>query len=188
MGPTRGETMFDLDEYFHLALHASSVGQHGTCMTYLKEVLKQQPRNAPALYLLAAQHAEIGMLERAVSGIKAALAIEPGLEIARFQLGLLLLDSQRRSEAKENFAGLSGSADAALRLFSDAMIALSDEDRDSARRKLDAGLAQPGGNPALRSLMQRVLGALAQNDAATLTAPEPPDARIRLGAYGQVSP
>jgi len=48
-------TMLDAEEYFHLALHASSMGDHHACMTYLEEVLQRQPRNARAIYLRAVQ-------------------------------------------------------------------------------------------------------------------------------------
>src|SRR5687767_1778527 len=117
--------MFDSDEYFHLALHAGSVGQHHACMMYLKELLQQEPEHAAAIYLLAVQHAELGLIERAVHGMKAALAIDPTIEMARFQLGLLQLDANRRAEARENFAALSGSSDTSLRTISEAMTALA---------------------------------------------------------------
>ena len=73
--------MLDAEEYFHLALHASAMGDHHACMTHLEEVLQRQPRNARAIYLLAVQHAELGLLQRAVAGIKTALMIEPDLEL-----------------------------------------------------------------------------------------------------------
>lgn len=83
--------MFDADEYLHLALHASGTGDHHACMRYLEEVLQREPRSACAIYLLAVQHAELGLTQRAITGIKTALSIDPDLEIARFQLGLLLM-------------------------------------------------------------------------------------------------
>lgn len=105
--------VLDADEYFHLALHASTVRDCHACLSYLEEVLRQQPGNARALYLRAVQHAEIGLTERAVSGLKAALEIEPSLEMARFQLGLLLLfNSNRPAEAKEYLIELTNSVDA----------------------------------------------------------------------------
>src|SRR4051794_17266108 len=96
-------TSFDADEYFHLALHASSVRDPHACMAYLDEVLRRQPAHARALYLRAVQHAELGLVDRAAQGIRAALAIEPALEIARFHLGLLLLfDRKCTAEAKQH--------------------------------------------------------------------------------------
>src|SRR5262245_1825120 len=102
----------DADEYFHLALHASSMSDPHACISYLEEVLQKQPGNARALYLRAIQHAELGLTQRAMSGIREALAIEPALDIARFHLGLLLLfDRERENEARQYLLGLVAGAD-----------------------------------------------------------------------------
>jgi transposase InsO family protein len=53
-------------------------------MVYLKEVLQTNPANSRALYLLAVQHAELGLHARATKEMLAALDLEPTLEIARF--------------------------------------------------------------------------------------------------------
>lgn len=169
-------TMFDAEEYFHLALHASSVGDHHACMSYLEEVLQQEPRNARAIYLLAVQHAEIGLTERAIGGIKAALSIDPGMEIARFQLGLLLLfDKRRPAEAKDYLTRLNSSSDRALRAYSEAMIAIADNDSVLAQEKLAIGLSAATSSPTLSSLMRRLFegissdgasGALSKDDAS----------------------
>ncbi|HKU15146.1 MAG TPA: hypothetical protein VJQ52_12180 [Steroidobacteraceae bacterium] len=162
--------MFDSEECFHLALHASASGQPHTCMTYLRQLLQEQPTHAPAMYLLAAQHAEIGLYERAVDGFKAALAIAPNMEIARFQLGLLLLDGNRRAEARENLAALSGSSDPGLATFAAAMVALAEEDLQAAREKLTLGLTQSR-NPPIAALMQRVLAGLEARGEAAMAEP-----------------
>lgn len=74
--------MLDAEEYLALAVHASSVKDHHTCLTYLDEVLRRQPSNASALLLRAVQHAELGLTTRALRGLEAALEINPGLEVA----------------------------------------------------------------------------------------------------------
>lgn len=179
--------MLDIEERFHLALHAGSVGQHHACLTYLKEILQQEPRHAPAIYLLAVQHAELGLAERAIHGMKAALAIEPTIAIARFQLGLLLLDINRRAEAKESFAALSGSPDSALRMFCEAMMALADDDPGVARERLAAGLSEPSSNPALSAVMRRVLDGLLNKEGAAVGAPAADADQVFLGAYRRAS-
>jgi predicted Zn-dependent protease len=174
--------MLDADEYFHLALHASSVGDHHACMSYLEEVLRQQPTNARALFLRAAQHAELGLTERAVSGIKAALAIEPGLEIARFQLGLLLLfERNRPQEAKEYLLELRNSRDYVLRTYAEAMVAVADNDTSRAREHLALGLAQTTNNQPLATLMKRLLDRLTEGAKPGSAAAEP--GHVLLGAY-----
>jgi Tfp pilus assembly protein PilF len=180
----------DADEYFHLALHASATGQHHTCMTYLKEVLQKQPRHAMATYLLAVQHAELGLVARSIEGMRAALAIDPRIEVARFQLGWMLVNVNRVAEARECFAALSGSTDEMMRLFAEGMTALVDNNTTLAREQLARGLAAPSGNPALMTLVRQLLERLWAQPAAApaaevkTTAHEP----VFLGAYGQKTP
>jgi tetratricopeptide (TPR) repeat protein len=150
-------TMLDAEEYFHLALHASSMGDHHACMTYLEEVLQREPRNARAIYLRAVQHAEIGLTQRAVNGIKTALSIEPDLDLARFQLGLLLLfDINQPAEAKDYLQRLCRSQNLALRAYSEAMIAIVDNEPTLARQKLAIGLAESPPDSQLPVLMRRL--------------------------------
>ena len=150
-------TMLDAEEYFHLALHASAMGDHHACMTYLEEVLQREPHHARAMYLRAVQHAELGLTQRAVAGIKAALLIEPDLDLARFQLGLLLLfDINQPAEAKDYLQRLRGSQDRALRAYSEAMIALVDNEPILARQKLAIGLSGSSPDSQLPMLMRRL--------------------------------
>lgn len=174
--------MFEVDEYLHLALHASSVGNHHACMTYLKELLQQQPAHAVALQLLATQHAELGLFERAIKGMKAALAINPRLETARFQLGMLLLDRGRRREAQEQFAALRETADQALAGYCRAMAALADEQLAQARESLQRALALPTAIPALHPLMRRVLERISKEPEAAGQA-DSLGQELFLGAY-----
>jgi tetratricopeptide (TPR) repeat protein len=179
--------MLDAEECLHLALHASSVGNHHACMTYLKQGLQQQPGNARAIYLLAAQHAELGLLERAIGGMKAAIAIEPGLEIARLQLGLLLLDRNRGNEAREHFSALAKASDHTLRLCSEAMMAVADNDSAVAGQKLSLAISQSS-NRALSVLMQRLLEILSNAAAVDTDRPDGQENQVNLGAYRQLPP
>jgi tetratricopeptide (TPR) repeat protein len=178
-------TMLDADEYLHLAIHASSTGERHAGINYLKKVLELQPKNASALYLLAALHAELGLFERAIREVSTALNIEPKLEMARFQLGLLLLDRNRNAEAKQQFSELHGSTDGALRACSDAMIALADGDIILAQKQLDLGLAQASDNRALSALMRRLLDQLRSHAGTGIS--EARDPAVSLGAYHQTS-
>jgi tetratricopeptide (TPR) repeat protein len=149
--------MLDAEEYFHLALHASSEGDHHTCMSYLEEVLQREPRNARAIYLLAVQHAELGLTQRAITGIKTALSIDPDLEIARFQLGLLLMfDKNEPREAKSYLERLCSSENRALRAYAEAMIALADNEPVRARQRLAIGLSESSPDSPLSTLMRRL--------------------------------
>ena len=161
-------TMLDAEEYFHLALHASSMGDHHACMSYLEEVLQREPRNARAMYLRAVQHAELGLTQRAVAGIKTALSIEPDLDIARFQLGLLLLfDINQPAEAKEYLQGLCRSQNRALRAYAEAMIAIVDNELTLARQKLAIGLSESSPDSQLPMLMRRLFERLLSGSVGT---------------------
>jgi tetratricopeptide (TPR) repeat protein len=182
--------MFDVDEYLHLAIHASSVGNHHASMGYLKEVLQQQPAHALALHLLATEHAEIGLFDRAIMGMRAALAVDSRLEIARFQLGMLLLDRRRPAEAKVELAYLATSRDPALRAYSEAMIALSDNNLPLAREALTRGLSVQGANPSLQGIMRRVFERLTSTGEAPPAKPGTAESdatrqELFLGAYRQ---
>jgi tetratricopeptide (TPR) repeat protein len=149
--------MLDAEEYFHLALHASAAGDHHACMTYLEQVLQREPNNARAIYLLATQHAELGLMQRAITGIKTALAIEPDLEIARFQLGLMLMfDNSQPGDAKQYLARLCSSEHRPLRAYAEALIAIADNELGLARQKLAIGLSESPTDAPLSALMRRL--------------------------------
>lgn len=153
--------MLDADEYLHLAIHASARADHHACMFYLRELLKLEPSNARATYLLAVQHAELGLLDRAISELQAALTFEPRLDTARFQLGLLLFDRKRHPDARAHFAALRGSEDPVLRNCSEAMLALADGNLAVARERLATAKSGDRTNHPLIALMQRLVQQLA---------------------------
>jgi tetratricopeptide (TPR) repeat protein len=182
----RRAAMLDIEEYLHLAIHAGSTGQYHASLTYLKEVLQRQPDHAFATYLLAVQHAELGLIERAMRGLERALEHEPKLEIARFQLGMLLLDADRRVEARKHFVLLQDARDRGFRLFVEGMIAIADDELPLAWQKLALGLAQPPSNPSLAALMRRVLERLATRMPSAAPAPtESGGDHTVLGAYAK---
>jgi DNA-binding NarL/FixJ family response regulator len=185
------DTMYDIEEYLHLAVHASANRNPHACLGYLKEALALEPDNAKAMYLLALEHAQIGLIERGISGLKKALARDPKLEIARLQLGILMID-HRPVEAREQFSISRGSADQALRTFAEGMIHAIDGQLAEALEKMQAGLGMQGKNLALRPLMQEVLSRLEKmNAAAAKSAPNAEstdDNRLLMGAYGSMTP
>jgi tetratricopeptide (TPR) repeat protein len=162
--------MLDGEEYLRLALHASSVGQHHACLMYLKEALQLDPQNARAIYLLAVQHAELGLADRAIAGLQRTVSLDPALEAARFQLGLMLLDRGRPGEAKQQLGIVGRSADRSLRACAEALIALADNDSDGARSKLTAELALKPADGVLVPLMKRLLEKISEVDDSALGA------------------
>lgn len=177
--------MFEVDEYIHLAIHAASRGDPHACMSYLKEALRQQPGNASAIFLLAAQHAELGLAKRAIDGFTMALSIEPGLEAARLQLGVLLLDRNRPEEAKVHFARLAGSTDATLGAFAAALSSIADGHVAAAHEKIRSVLAAGAVNRKLMPWLQRVADDLEKQGRQPQDKDGAAADRIYMGAYGQ---
>lgn len=182
--------MLDVDEYIHLAFHARSTGKHHACLNYLNEALRQQPENAVALMLVASEHADLGLTDRAIRELIKAVTIDPGMEYARFQLGALLLEKRRASEARMHLNELLESQDEALRGYSEAMLAIADTDYERARGKIAVGLTLHQTNLALARFMKTLLERLSKVDLTPgqPIAQEGADPLPRfLGAYRDVS-
>jgi tetratricopeptide (TPR) repeat protein len=173
--------MLDAAEYLHLAIHASQEGNHHSALSYLKQALENEPNNAAVRYFLAAEHAELGLLERARAEMIEVLTLEPSMDIARFQLGLLHLQLQSETDAKTTFVQLVElSQDASLVLFAQAYVDLLDENRIGAINNFKSGLVDCS-NPALKADMSRVLASLDVPDQAIVQ--EETKSPVFLGAY-----
>jgi hypothetical protein len=101
-----------------------------------------------------------------------ALLLEPDLELARFQLGLLLLfDNKEPIEAGGYLDRLRTSQNRALRAYAEAMIAVCDNQLALARQKLAVGLSESAPDSLLAMLMrpvfERLLSSLVEADANT---------------------
>lgn len=176
--------MLDAQEYLHLAMHASANGDHHTALNYLKSAAELEPANASVRYFMATEHAELGMYERAISGINETLALDPAMDIARFQLGLLHIQLQQLEHARATFTKLYlASNDSALQLFSGAYVALMDGNQPEAIRKLQEGLNHCDKNPPLKSDMTQLLDSLSKGDHQKDLTSNSTSSSILLGAY-----
>lgn len=163
----------DNEELLRLALDAINNGRDADSLVMLKTLLERDPKHVYAQYLLAAQHAQLGMFERAEAGFRAAVAGAPDLAIARFQLGQLLVMKGTTEEATQMLAPLADRGDA-LAAYARALVAAANEDAPTAVRELDQGLALPQEIPALAGDMQRLRDRLSVQgaDIATMQATE----------------
>ncbi|AKJ96682.1 tetratricopeptide repeat protein [Pseudomonas fluorescens] len=172
--------MLDAPEYLHLAINASQNGDHHAALSYLNTALELEPNNAAVHYFRAAEHAELGLMERAYAEMIEALELDPGMDIARFQLGLLGLQLAKLDEARSTFLTLQDtSQDMSLREFSSAYLELLDERPQNAATRLAQGLIDCS-NPALKADMERVLASLSSTPPSTSNLTEP---AAFLGAY-----
>ncbi|MFQ6309213.1 hypothetical protein [Lysobacter capsici] len=168
-----GYDKLDNEELLRLALDAINNGRDADSLVMLKTLLERDPKHVYAQYLLAAQHAQLGMFERAEAGFRAAVAGAPDLAIARFQLGQLLVMKGTIEEATQMLAPLADRGDA-LAAYARALVAAANEDATTAVRELDQGLALPQEIPALAGDMQRLRDRLSVQgaDLATMQATE----------------
>jgi tetratricopeptide (TPR) repeat protein len=152
----------DDEELLHLAIEASREQRHGDAIDYLKQAVERSDSNYKARYLLAAQHAQIGLTERAIEEFNQALAIEPNLPPARFQLGLLLLCNARVQEALAAWEPLEQLRESDPYLyFKRGMESLCRDDFGGCEENLKRGMELNTVNAALNTDMQRVLNDVA---------------------------
>jgi len=173
--------MLDASEYLHLAINASQNGDHHAALNYLNKALELEPKNAAARYFQAAEHAELGLMERAHAGMIDALELDPGMDIARFQLGLLSLQLSKMDAARSTFSSLRDiSKDISLREFSSAYLELLDEQTQTAIGHLALGLSNCT-NAALKKDMEQVLASLSETHSPI--SPDAAEPSVFLGAY-----
>jgi len=168
---TQQTDKLDTEELLHLALRATQSNQTEEGIQYLKRALEQSPDNANVLYLLGALHAEIGMYPRAIEEISHAVKIDPNLNAAHFQLGLLHLTSGDLANAKDTWKALDKLGETnELFLFKTGMLLLSNDQFEECIEYLEKGIKANHTNPALNKDMERMVNkakeALKQNTTA----------------------
>lgn len=164
--------MFNASEYVHLATHASSRGDHIAALGFLKDALASEPKNAAALYFFATECAELGLLERAIKGMEDALAIEPKMDLARFQLSLLYWQTNQPAPARAHLATLQQGEGAELKAYCEALLAIIDNDLEKAKDRLASGLRMEGGNDVLKRNMNNLYHRLVALSLASDSTPE----------------
>lgn len=182
-------TNLDAEELLHLAIDATGEGRHEVAVSCLKQALEMTPDDARVIYLLAAEHAQLRMFDRAMQGMARALELAPELAIARLQLGLLYLSFDRIDETVAVWQALDELADnEPLKLFKQGLSALIREDYDSCERSLRSGIELNRSNPALNTDMQRILNEMHSYREASLTLPVASINASNEGQAGEVHP
>lgn len=148
--------VLDHAELLHLAVSASVNQHHGDAIEYLKRAIAAVEKNFEAIYLLAAEYAEIGMIDRAIAKFNEALNLKPDFQPARFQLGLILTVAERPEEALEIWKRLEHS-DGPYRHFKRGLEALIRNELSLCIQELQLGMELNNGNPALNRDMGNLL-------------------------------
>lgn len=176
----------DSDELLRLSLSAMNAANDAETIDLLKTLVDREPGHAYGHYLLAAQHAQLGLMDRAEAGFRTAMTLAPtDFPMPRFQLGQLLLLKGAVDEAQDTLAPLTQGSDA-LAAYASALRSLAIEDIPSAVQYLQQGLERPQVIPALEQDMARLLNQLLEREKqAETTAAGTHGARFLLSNYGR---
>jgi len=152
----------DQIELLQLAIQANQQQQAGQALAYLKEATSRMDATAAAHYLLGAEYAHLRLYDRAVAEFESAIAIDPSLAIARFQLGLLLMTCGEADLALDVMAPLEQVvAKDALALFAQGLRHLMHDEFAQATACLIEGMQLNLDNPALNADMQKIVDQIA---------------------------
>ncbi|SRR6266446_2909251 len=148
----------DVDELLQLALQASKENRNEQSITYLKRALDLKPREGRLHYMLAAEHAQMGLYDRAAEEMAKAVELDSSLVTAHFQLGLLHLTSGRVAQAESAWRPLDKlGPDHFLHLFKTGMLHLARDEFKECKSCLERGIKANNFNEALNVDMRRVL-------------------------------
>jgi len=157
-------TTLDQEEILHLAMEALRRDDHGAALAQLKAGAARFPDSAKIAFLLAAEHAQIGMFDRAEEEFVRAITLEPDLAVARFQLGLLQLTQNRLGDARVTWQRLESLAPShALRLFKQGLEALAEDRFDETRKLIEEGMRANDFSPDLNRDMANLLTRIAES-------------------------
>lgn len=174
----------DVQQLTSLALAASARNDSEAAISHLKHAIAADGADAVPHFLLGAEYAQIGLVDRALEEFTRAVESNPNLHTARFQLGLLLLTSGRVDEAASAWQPLDALEERdPLRLFRDGMLRLVQDDFDAARVALAAGVESATGNPALAADMRKVIERIDAARGAEAAAPDAAAGHVLVSAY-----
>lgn len=94
------------DELLAIAAELMQTERRAETLVVLKALLKRDPKEGRALYLLAAEHAALGLLDQAETEYAAAVELCPQIPEARLQFVMLLLSRNKATAAAEQWERL----------------------------------------------------------------------------------
>ena len=185
----------DSDELLHLALLASKQNNHEESISLLKRAQTKAPKEGKIYYLLGAEHAQIGLYDRAAEEMTKAVALDPQLHTASFQLGLLHITSGRIDAATQAWQPLDALGDEnPLFLFKTGMLHLVRDEFEQCANLIKKGIKLNNSNESLNHDMQRVLAdvekhlSITQAGTGKSPATKPGEGttkHVLLSAYGE---
>lgn len=159
--------MLDAQEYLHLAINATQKDQHHAALDYLHKALDQEPNNAQAVFLLAAEYAELGLYQRAIENMEKSITLDPSIEMAYYQLSLLYIQMGRPDQSIPLWQHLSENAkDNSLMLFSKGMIEL-ESNKENGISIISQAIEIASTNTFLNTSMTTLLNLLTESESQT---------------------
>ncbi|MES2089657.1 MAG: hypothetical protein V4532_06740 [Pseudomonadota bacterium] len=193
-------TKLDGPELLHLGLEAAQRDDHGAAITYLKAAIDLPAGSmatssdyAKVLYMLGAEYAQIGLMDRAQEYMGQAIDMDSSLYTARFQLGLLHLTCAQVEQSLQVLAPLENlSADSCFHHLATGLRHLIHDEfaecRTSLLRGMDLNTHSAAPNPALNGDIQKLLNALPTTDGdqdATPVAEPTAEASFLMSSYNR---
>jgi len=154
------------------AISASSQGDSAAALELLSQAAAEQPRSGIPYFLMGAEYAKLGEIDKAEAGFANALLLQPELVVARYQLGLLQLSSARAAIALLTWQPLLQLDESSpLPHFVRGFEALAHDKFMDARQHFEAGLARNVDNPAMSQDIQKVIQKMGAMEPAPDHAP-----------------
>lgn len=173
------------DELFQTALDAGASGDSALAFASLREAAGRPDAGAMTHYLLGAEHAQAGQYDQAIAAMEAALALGPGLHVARLQLGMLYLGGQDAERGVEVLAALERLDDFhPLRHFAAGLSLLTRGEATAALAALEQGISLNFDHPALSADMRRVVGEIVGQGMADAAQPSPEPTAVPIADEG----
>lgn len=139
------------------ALQASAVDDTTRAVALFEEAIRLEPSDALPHYLLGVELASAGQVDNAEAAIARALLLDPSLQMARFQLGLLQYTSGRLAIAMMTWQPLASGEDSYLQRFVTGFALMAQGDVAGAIASVEAGIAMNDENAPLNGDMHGVI-------------------------------
>jgi tetratricopeptide (TPR) repeat protein len=145
-------------ELVQRALAASQAGDSETAICLLQEATGRADATAIAHFLLGSEYAQVRKYDEAMNEIEAAVALDPQLYIARFQLGMLQLSSGQPRRAAITLQPLQGlGSDHALACFATGLLHLMQDQFAACTDWLKRGIGLNADNLPLNEDMHKII-------------------------------
>lgn len=176
----------DSQELKYLALQSSRDQRSDQAISYLKMAIQQEPEDSELYYLLGAEHAQLGMYDRAAEEMERALAFNPGLRTARLQLGLLYLTQAQVVASTDTLGPLTVLPENdCFRHFALGLLHLTNDRFPECRIALGRGISLNILNEPLNADMRKIIDALPPPGTEPKPVQDDQEENVWLSAYRQ---